>query len=50
MRPSLEALDLIQERAVPTDSCMTSPSYPVLMTWPVPGNLAVSIRRALPPT
>ena len=47
--PNKIALLLIQLRAVPIDSFITLPSYPVSCTYPFPGYLVVSMSRHLPP-
>jgi hypothetical protein len=47
--PSLTALLLIQDKLVPIDSFITSPSWPVRINLPEPGYFVVSISKALPP-
>lgn len=48
--PILPAFDFIQLKPVFTDSFITSPSFPVNVKWPLPGNFVDSISKALPPT
>ena len=47
--PRLCEFDKIQLIDVFTDSRITSPSFPVSLSWPVPGNIVVSTKSALPP-
>ena len=48
--PNSRDLDLTYDFAAFTDSCITSPSFPVICIFPLPGILTVSILRISPPT
>ena len=48
--PSSAACERTQESAACADSCITSPSCPVIVSFPLPGYAVASMKRTSPPT
>ena len=49
-RPSSSERERTHESAVWADSCITSPSCPVMVSFPVPAYAVASMKRTSPPT